>query len=135
MSLNRPTLVVLLPLLVACGAEPFPPPANAVIGTFGGPRIELHAGARIVRVALTCSTTYFAVPIVPDATGSFVLPRTPMLGVANSSLELEVRGRIVGDQILATVTTTTPAGSYDEQHTLTRGSKGAFSGYACLATS
>jgi hypothetical protein len=42
-----------------------------------------------------------------------------------------VRGRIVGDQIVATVITSAPAGSSTEQRTLTRGSKGDFSGFAC----
>jgi hypothetical protein len=93
--------------------------------------MELNFGARIVQASLICSGAFFKGPVVPDANGDFVLPRTPMFGVASSPFQLEVRGRIVGDQIVATVVTTTPAGGSTEQRTLTRGSKGDFSGYAC----
>ena len=119
--------------LAACGGEPFPPPADAVLGQFGGTRTELVAGGRVVRVTSTCSFAIFAGPIVPDAAGNFVLPQRPTLGVNGAGVELEVRGRIVGDQIVATVVTTTPAGSQTEERTLTRGSPPDFSGFACLA--
>ena len=128
MFLNR--LVAFTSLLAACG-EPFPPPTGTLTGTFGGRLFELNFGARIVQAAQTCSGAYFRGPIVPDANGDFVLPRAPVFGVANSPFQLEVRGRIVGDQIVATVITTTPSGSSTEQRTLTRGSEGDFSGFAC----
>jgi len=105
-----------------------------LIGTFGGPQIGLDFGARIVQATQICSATYFKGPIVPDANGNFVLPRAPLFGVASSSVQLEVQGRIVGDEIVATVITTTPAGSFNQQRTLTRGSKGDFSGFACALT-
>ena len=131
MILNRPRLVALTSLLAACGGEPFPPPAGTLTGRFGGRLFELNFGARIVQASQICSGTYFRGPIVPDANGDFVLPRAPMFGVANSPFQLEVRGRIAGDEIVATVITTTPAGASTEQRTLTRGSTGDFSGYAC----
>ena len=131
MLLNRLRLVALTSLLVACGGEPFPPPTGTLTGTFGGRLLELNFGARVVQASQVCSGAYFRGPIVPDANGDFVLPRTPMFGVANSPFQLEVRGRIVGDEIVATVITTTPAGASTEQRRLTRGAKGDFSGYAC----
>jgi|SoiMethySBSTD1v2_1073268.scaffolds.fasta_scaffold46774_5 hypothetical protein len=133
MILNRLRLVALTSLLAACGGEPFPPQAGTLTGTFGGPRFELNFGPRLVQASVICSGAFYRGPVVPDANGNFILPRTAMLGVAYSSLQLEVRGRIVGDQIVATVITTTPGGSSTEQKTLTRGSKGDFSGYACAA--
>ena len=133
MRLNRLRLVAFASLLTACG-EPFPPPAGALNGTFGGPRFELNFGARIVQASLICSGAFFRGPVVPDANGDFVLPRTAMLGDRYSSVQLEVRGRIVGDEIVATVITTTPTGSSTEQRTLTRGSQGDFSGFACALT-
>jgi hypothetical protein len=129
--LNRPRLVALTSLLMACGGEPFPPPAGTLTGAFGGPRFQLNFGARIVQASMVCSGAFFRGPIVPDANGNFVLPRTAMLGDRYSSIQLEVHGRIVGDQIVATVITTSPAGASTEQKTLTRGSNGDFSGYAC----
>ena len=131
MILNRPSLVVLTSLLLAC-AEPFSPPAGTLTGSFGGPQFELNFAARIVQASQLCSGAYFKGPIVPDANGDFVLPRTPVLGVA--SFQLEVRGRVVGDQIVATVIATTAGGSSTEQKTLTRGSKGDFSGWASAVT-
>jgi len=129
MTLHRPSFVALISLLLAC-AEPFSPPAGTLTGTFGGPQFELNFATRIVQASQVCSGAYFKGPIVPDANGDFVLPSTPMLG-GYSSFQLEVRGRIVGDQIVATVITTTPGGSSTEQKTLTRGSQGDFSGFAC----
>ena len=131
MILNRPSLVVLTSLLLAC-AEPFSPPAGTLTGSFGGPQFELSFAARIVQASQLCSGAYFKGPIVPDASGDFVLPPTPILGVA--SFQLEVRGRVVGDQIVATVITTTAGVSSTEQKTLTRGSKGDFSGFACAVS-
>ena len=131
MILNRLRLVALTSLLAACGGEPFPPPAGTLTGTFGGPRFELNFGPRLVQATGICRGAFFRGPIVPDANGNFVLPRTAMLGVAYSSFELQVQGRIVGDEIVATVITTTPGGSSTEQKTLTRGSRREFSGYAC----
>ena len=129
MILNCSRLVALTSLLLAC-ADPFTPPAGTLTGTFGGPQFALNFGTRIVQASQICSGAYFKGPIVPDANGDFVLPSTPMLG-GYSSFQLEVRGRIVGDQIVATVITTTPGLSSTEQKTLTRGSQGDFSGFAC----
>lgn len=92
--------------------------------------MELNFGARIVQASLICSGAFFKGPVVPDANGNFVLSRTSRLG-GTASLDLEVQGRIVGDQILATVIITTPAGSSTDQRTLTRGTRADFSDFAC----
>lgn len=130
MTLSRPSLVALTSLLLAC-SDPFTPPAGTLTGTFGGPLFELGFGSRIVQASTICSGAFFKGPVVPDANGDFVLPSTAMLGDFYSSTLLEIRGRIVRDQIMATVVLTGPTGTFTEQRMLTRGSKGDFSGYAC----
>ena len=130
MTLSRPSLVALTSLLLAC-SDRFTPPAGTLTGTFGGPNMELNFGSRIVQASRICSGAIFKGPVVPDANGDFVLPSTSMLGDFYSSIQLEIRGRLVGSQIMASVVMTGPAGTSTEQRTLTRGIKGDFSGYAC----
>jgi hypothetical protein len=132
MILGRSSLVALTSLLLAC-SDPFTPPAGTLTGTFGGPQLELNFGTRIVQASLGCSGTYFRGPILPDANGDFMLQSTPLLGDQYSSVQIEIRGRVLGDQIVATLITTTRGGSSTEQKTLTRGSKGDFASACALS--
>ena len=69
-------------------------------------------------------------PVVPDAGGNFILPQGPVVG-RDTTIQMEVRGRVAGDQIFATVTMTTRFGSSSERFTLTRDQPADVSGFAC----
>lgn len=119
--------------VIACGGEPFPPAAGSLIGTFGGRHLALSSDGRVAKVQLVCSFAVVTEPIVPDADGNFVVRQTPLVARTDSPVEVELRGRVVGDQILATLTTTTRFGPTREDVTLTRGRAGDFSDIACAA--
>ena len=55
---------------VACHSD-LAPPANAVVGRFGGRGIEIIATASRIRVRFPCSMAEFSRPLIPTPIGTF----------------------------------------------------------------
>jgi hypothetical protein len=116
--MNRAILVWLAFFGVACTSDTTAPPANALVGTWGGPGLLLTANHSSVHAQFDCDDAEFPGPLSPNLDREFVLPGTRSR--INASVQIGAQGATSNDTITIEVIRWYPGGNNSQQFTVVR---------------
>ena len=105
-------------LAVGCTSDTTAPPANLLIGTWGGPGLQLTADRTSVHASFQCGGADFRAPLAPNSNGAFALPGT--VSRNSPSVQIGAHGVVSGTSITIEVIRWYPGGSNSQQFTVTR---------------
>ena len=118
--MNRVVLLSVVALFgAACRSETTAPPANVLIGTWGGAGLLLTTDRSSVHAVFDCDAADFPGPLSLNSTGEFVLPGTA--SHISPSVQIGARGVASGDTVTIEVIRWYPGGSTSQQFTVVRG--------------
>jgi hypothetical protein len=116
--MKRTVLLFLVFFGAACTSDTTAPPANVLVGTWGGAGLLLTAQRSTVRAVFDCDDAEFAAPLSLNPNGEFVLPGTASR--SSVSLKIGAHGVVYGDTITIDVIRWYPSGSGSQQFTVVR---------------
>jgi hypothetical protein len=124
-------LVIAVVAFGGCNTEPTAP-ANALIGQWGGNRVELVSATNGVTVRFPCGALVGNGALVPDDAGAFA--HTVRAVNPPSSEPLALEGTVTGNTIKFDLIAKTPNGTAAISFVVTRDVAPDFSGAVCSST-
>ena len=116
--MKRPVLLFLTLFAAACTSDTTAPPANELIGTWGGAGLLLIAERSSVHAVFDCDDAEFPAPLTLNSNGEFVLPGTASR--SRASVQIGAHGVASGDTISIEVIRWYPGGKTSQQFTVLR---------------
>ena len=116
--MKRAILLLLIFSGVACTSDTTAPPANVLVGTWGGAGLLLTGNRSSVHAEFDCDNAEFPGPLSPNADGEFVLPGTT--SHINASVHIGAQGVTSSDTITIEVIRWYPGGNNSQQFTVIR---------------
>jgi hypothetical protein len=116
--MKQAVLIFLVFLGAACTSDTTAPPANELIGTWGGAGLLLTAERSSVHAVFDCDDAEFPAPLSLNSNGEFVLPGT--VSRISASVQIGAHGVASGDAISIDVIRRYPGGTTSRQFTVVR---------------
>ena len=116
--MKRATLLFMMFFGAACTSDTTAPPANELIGTWGGAGLLLTAERLSVHAVFDCDDAEFPAPLSLNSNGEFVLPGTARR--ISASVHIGAHGVASGDTISIEVIRWYPGGKTSRQFTVVR---------------
>jgi len=129
--MKRAVLLLLMFFGVACSSDTTAPPANVLVGTWGGAGLLLTTNRSSVHAQFDCDAAEFPGPLSPNLNGEFVLPGTRSR--INASVQIGAQGATSNDTITIEVIRWYPGGNNSQQFTVVRDEPALFTALCALS--